>query len=124
MNELGTDESSVWPPPPAREEPGTWEEPTTPRVTDRALGRVALSLSGLGSLCALACALSGMIDPCSHRFGLWEALQSGAVDGSFAGLFVGFFGWNSWEGKAGLWLAVASPLWVVAALLVAAAHRH
>lgn len=123
MNELGEDRGDVWPPPPAREEPEAWEGPTAPRVTDNAIGRVALGLSGLGSLCALLCALSGVIAPRGHWLGLWEALQSGAVDGSFAGLFAGFFGWNSWEGKVGLWLAVASPLWVVAALLVAAAHR-
>jgi len=124
MNEFGTNSRNVWPPPPAREDPETREEPRAPRVTDCVLGRVALSLSGLGSLCALLCALSGVLDPRGHWFSLWEALQSGAVDGSFAGLFAGFFGWDSWEGKAGLWLAAASPLWVVAALLVAAAHGH
>ena len=124
MNEFGTDKGTTWPPPPAREEPGMWEQPRAPRVTDSVLGRVALGLSGLGSLCALACALSGVMDPRGHWSGLWEALQSGAVDGSFAGLFTGFFGWDSWEGKVGLWLAVASPFWVVVALLVAAAHRR
>jgi len=120
----GEDKGHVWPPPPVREESGVWEEPTAPRVTDRAIGWVALGLSGLGSLCALLCVLSSVLDPRDHWFGLWEALQGGAVAGFVAGLFVGFVGWYSWEGKVGLGLAVTSPLWLVAALLIAAAHSR
>jgi len=115
-------EEGVWPPPPDLEEPAA--PPKPPRVTDQAIGRVSLGLSGLGSLGALACVLfSSGIDPNGRWPSLYDALFIGSGGGFFLGFLVGIVGWHSWEGKAGLGLAVIGPpFWLAVGFFVAVAY--